>query len=263
MQTTVPRDTIWRETYVPLDLSAVCIDAERIRVLIDRVPFIEWAGGRETIYIYLTLCEEEQWRGYSNAEWETLSKLGRARLEHPDGIATLPEMLIEDTRRMTDLHADELYDSSIGLPWRDWVDFIADPDEIRLAVLTSTDPNSVQPVEAALHQSIKDSNRLSPVTYMRLWIHAYATREWADVMMFEWGVKRDKLVDSDCSVHLLVARTDLDDSFPGWATSAWAIDAFHLNARFFIRQGSWPEEILHKGRFFNSGKLAIMNGAWE
>ena len=63
MQTTVPRDTLWSETYVPLKHSTGCVDAERIRVLMDRVPFIEWAGGRETIHIYLLLCEEERLRG--------------------------------------------------------------------------------------------------------------------------------------------------------------------------------------------------------
>lgn len=60
MQTRIPRDTLWTETYVPLKHLTDCVHAERIRVLMDNVPFIEWAGGRKTIYIYLTLCEEER-----------------------------------------------------------------------------------------------------------------------------------------------------------------------------------------------------------
>ncbi|KAI7662139.1 hypothetical protein KC319_g8200 [Hortaea werneckii] len=271
MQTTVPRDTIWSETYAPLDRSAVCIDAERIRVLMDRVPFIEWAGGRETIYIYLTLCEEEQFRGYSDSEWETLSELGRARLEFPDHIATLPKMLIEDTREMINELVDNLHDPSINMPWCECLDLIWDPDDLLPPILLSGGPYRLRPdggkeesaetVAEALHQSIKDSNRLSSVTYMRLWIHAYATREWADMMMREWvvGSKFQNMVGSDCSVHLLVARAESDvDPLP-----AWAVDAFHLSGRFFIHQGRWPEEIWHKGRFFNSGKLAIMDGPWE
>ncbi|KAI6805744.1 hypothetical protein KC332_g741 [Hortaea werneckii] len=251
MQTTVPRDTIWSETHVPLDRSAICIDAERMRVLMDRVPFIEWAGGRKTIYLYLTLCEEEQFRGYSDSEWETLSELGRARLEFPDGIAALPKILIEDTREMINEQVDNLHDSSINMPWCEWLDLIWDPDDLLPPILLSGRP----------YRSIKDSHRLSSVTYMRLWIHAYATREWADIMMHEWvvGSKFQNMVGSNCSVHLLVARTESDvDPLP-----AWAVDAFHLSGRFFIHQGRWPEEIWHKGRFFSSGKLAIMDGAWE
>ncbi|KAI6853282.1 hypothetical protein KC332_g14263 [Hortaea werneckii] len=253
MQTIVPRDTLWSETYVPLNSSAVCIDAERVRVLMDRVPFIEWAGG------------------YSDSKWEALSELGRARLACPDGIATLPEMLIEDTSEMVASHVDNLHDPSLNLPWRECLDLLWDPDDMMQPILLSGGPyrverdgrfeESAEKVGEALHQSLKDSNRLSSVTYMRLWIHASATREWADTMMYEWivGRKFENLVGPDCSVHLLLARTDLDgDSLPGWA-----VDAFHLSGRFFIHLDQWPEEILHKGRFFNSGKLALMDGAWE
>ncbi|KAI7091671.1 hypothetical protein KC356_g388 [Hortaea werneckii] len=283
MQTTVPRDTIWSETYAPLDHSAVCIDAERIRVLMDRVPFIEWAGGRRTIYMYLTLSEEERLRGYSDSEWETLSKIGCARLEYPDDcppledeytppedlLSILDVMLIEDTREMTAWQFQGFHNSSIDQPWREWHDFIWGlegplpaglmSDQVFRAYLVDELKGFVQSDGNALHAIMKKSNRLSGVTYMRLWIHAYANRAWADFMMAQDPAESTKLADSGCSVHFLVPRVDLNgDLLPTWANIASGD-----NVGFFIHQGRWPEEILHKGRFFNSGKLALMDGAWE
>ncbi|KAI7221548.1 hypothetical protein KC333_g1655 [Hortaea werneckii] len=264
MQTTVPRHTLWSDTYVPLKHSIDCVAAERIRVLMDHVPFIEWAGGRKTIYIYLTLCEEERSLGYSDLEWETLSRIGCEGLEHPDEFATLQEMLVEESHQLTAWHVQNLHSSSIDQPWREWLGFFWDPED---PLPPGRSPDFLHRVHLelelkefvesiALHQREKDSRRLNGVTYMRLWIHAYATRKWADLMMFQWAAARTKLMNSDCSVHFLVARKDLSDNvFP-----CWAIDARIFVGRFFIHQGSWPKEVLHKGRFFSSGKLAVMDG---
>ncbi|KAI7160089.1 hypothetical protein KC349_g3749 [Hortaea werneckii] len=217
MQTIVPRDTFWSETYAPVKHPADCIDAERIRVLMNNVPFIEWAGGWKTIYIYLTLCEEERYLEYSDLEWKTLSRICCAGLEHPDEFATLQEMLIEESHQLTAWNVQTLHDSSIDQPWCEWHGFFWDPEGPLPAGLSPDYLHRVHQelelkefVESlTLHQGVKDNRRLNGVTYMRLWIHAYATRKWADLMMYQWTAARTKLVNADRSVHFLVARKDL------------------------------------------------------
>lgn len=201
--------------------------------------------------------------------------MGCARLQYPDEwsilkdedeCCTLVKKLIEDTREMAARHFQELHNSSVNQPWREWHDFIWDPEEPLPAELMSNHmfrgyledelTDFVQSDGEALHQEIKDNNRLNGVTYMRLWIHAYATRAWAHLLMQQTAAASTKLADSDCSVHFLVARTDLNgDSLPSWASITSS-----ENAGFFIHKGSWPKEILRRGRFFNSGRLAVMDG---
>lgn len=173
-------------------------------------------------------------------------------------------MLIEKSHQVTAWNVQNLHSLSVDQPWREWHGFFWDPEEPLPAGLSPDHLRRVhQEAElkefvgsVALHQRVENTRRLSGVTYLRLWIHVYATRKWADLMMYRWAAAKTKLVNSDCTVHFLVARKDLKGNvFP-----RWAIDARMFNARFFIHQGSWPEEILHKGRFFNSGRLAVMDG---
>ena len=165
---------------------------------------------------------------------------------------------------MTAWNVQNLHNSTIGQPWREWHGFFWDPEEPLPAGLS---PDFLHRVHLeielkefvksiALQQTAKDGRRLNGVTYMPLWIHAYATRKWADLMMFQWAAARAKLVNSNYSVHFLVARKDLNGNvFP-----RWAIDARIFVGRFFIHQGSWPKEVLDRGRFSNSGRLAVMDG---